>query len=221
MGYRTYIASMPKREYNKIKSLTKQEMYDFYNLKSYFEGEEPYKGVSEFGEELYEFGKYTDFEPPKKSMKHFFKKKCLQERYEENDFYTVTKEFLEYVIEHYKKKISDYYDSMLSPFYNLNNNILTPGSPSEFLKSIKVEYGVKNKYEFDFSKISYEEQESLFNIIEHVRSMRTEWACLTPYNLENGDAITTSWKYEYTIFELVRIYKSFDWKRNIMIYYGY
>lgn len=58
-------------------------------------------------------------------------------------------------------------------------------------------------------------------MIEHIRSMRTEWTCLTPYNLKNGDNITTSWKYEYAIFELVRIYKSFDWKRNVMIYYGY
>jgi hypothetical protein len=44
---------------------------------------------------------------------------------------------------------------------------------------------------------------------------------LTPYNLENGSEVTVSWKYEYTIFELVNIYKNFDWKNKIMIYYGY
>lgn len=48
-----------------------------------------------------------------------------------------------------------------------------------------------------------------------------EWLRLTPYNLDEGDEITTSWKYEYSIFELVRIYKTFDWKNNVMIYYGY
>ena len=51
--------------------------------------------------------------------------------------------------------------------------------------------------------------------------MRIEWTRLTPFNLEDGEEITTSWKYEYGIFELVRIYKSFDWKKNVMIYYGY
>ena len=33
--------------------------------------------------------------------------------------------------------------------------------------------------------------------------------------------LVSSWKYEYEVFELVRIYKTFDWKRNVMIYYGY
>jgi hypothetical protein len=39
MGYRNYIASIPKKEYNKIKSLTKQEMFDYYNLKPESDGE--------------------------------------------------------------------------------------------------------------------------------------------------------------------------------------
>ena len=42
-----------------------------------------------------------------------------------------------------------------------------------------------------------------------------------PYNLENGEQVVNSYKYEYSLFELVRIYKAFDWKNNIMIYYGY
>jgi hypothetical protein len=44
---------------------------------------------------------------------------------------------------------------------------------------------------------------------------------MTPYDLNRDDEVTTSWKYEYAIFELVRIYKTFDWKKNVMIYYGY
>lgn len=45
---------------------------------------------------------------------------------------------------------------------------------------------------------------------------------LVPFNLDDGkDEVTSSWKYEYSIFELVRIYKSFDWENNVMIHYGY
>ena len=55
----------------------------------------------------------------------------------------------------------------------------------------------------------------------HLRSMSIEWRMLTPFNLDEGDEVTTSWKFEYLIFELVRIYKTFDWENNIMIYYGY
>jgi hypothetical protein len=38
---------------------------------------------------------------------------------------------------------------------------------------------------------------------------------------ENGDQVTNSWKYEYSLFELVRIYKQFNGKENILVYYGY
>jgi hypothetical protein len=206
---------MPKKEYNKIKSMTEQQLIEFYNIEKE-EGGYWYKGVYEYGLNLYEFGKYTDFKPPKKSLKPFFKNKELMEIYNEHDFYIVTKDFLEYVIENYKKRITDYYNDMMFPFFGEKDN------PTNFLNSIKRDCYPDNNITFDFTKITQEEQNALFKIFEHVRSMRTEWTCLTPFNLKNGsDEITTSWMYEYSIFELVRIYKSFDWKTNVMIYYGY
>lgn len=216
MGYRNYIAVFPKREYNKIKSLTVDGLKKFYNIELEDDGSW-YKGVSDYGDELYEFGKYVDFNPPKKSMKPFFKDKELKRIYnDEHEFYIVTKEFLAYIIDIYKERIKKYYNDMIIPFLGNKDR------PSEFLNTIKTEYSYpNNKYTFDFSKITEEEQTALYSIIEHVRSFRTEWVQLTPYNLERGDSITESWKFEYGIFELVRIYKSFDWKKNVMIYYGY
>lgn len=103
---------------------------------------------------------------------------------------------------------------MMDPFFK---------GDKKFLESIKTEYGaeLKSNHTFDFSLITLEQQTALFEIIEHIRSMRTEWVSLIPYNLERGNEITTSWKYEYGIFELVRIYKSFDWKKNVMVWYGW
>lgn len=226
MGYRNYIGVMPKKEYNKIKSLTTQEVYDFYNLKSEYDGERPYKGVYDFGKELYEFGKYVDFNPPKGSMKNFFKKKETQQRWgDEHDFYIVTKEFLAYVIDTYNERVKTYYNKMLEPLIGERKTLYSKDNPSEFLNSIKRTFNTGDGPDyicsFDWSKITPNEMSCIVEIIEHVRNMRTEWTCLTPYNLERGDEITTSWKYEYSIFELVRIYKSFDWKKNVMIYYGY
>ena len=106
MGYRNYIGFIPKKEYNKIKYLTTEQVYDYYDLKSDDENEQPYKGVYEFGTQLYEFGKYVNFEPPKNSIKPFFKKKNTQKNWnDENDFNIVTKEFLAYIIETYKERI--------------------------------------------------------------------------------------------------------------------
>ena len=226
MGYRTYVASMPKREYNKIKSMTKDQLIEHYKIKREdYEIEEGYigMGVYDFGKELYEFGKYTDFEPPKGSLKTFFKNKELNKYYtDEHDFNIVTPEFLAYIIDSYKKIVTDYYNDMMNPFFGKKVERYDRDNPTDFLNSVNVEYDYpNNKYKFDFSLITQEEQNSLWKIIDHVRSMRTEWTAIIPYDLSRGDEVTTSWKYEYVIFELVRIYKTFDWKKNVMIYYGY
>ena len=221
MGYRTYIGVIPKREYNNIKPMTEEQLKKFYGIENE-EGEDYwYKGVYEYGKELYCFGKDADFNPPKKSMKPFFKDKKLMKRYVEYDFHIVTKEFLEYLIETYRKRVADYYNDMMTPFFGKSEDF--GENPTTFLNSIKTKYKFPNNdIVFDFSLITQEEQNALFKIIEHIRTMRPEWTHLIPYDLNDGrDEITTSWKYEDGIFELVRIYKSFDWKKNVMIYYGY
>ena len=217
MGYRTYIGSMPKEEYNKIKSMTQKELFDYYKESKDLDSEDDFHiGVYEYGQELYGFGKYTDFDPPKKSLKPFFKNKKVKSHYEEYDFHIVTKEFLAYLIQTYHEHIKVHYNDMVMPFLGEKDE------PSKFLNSIKTQYDFpENKHTFDFSQITLNEQSALFKMIEHIRSYRTEWTHLTPYNLEEGQEITTSWKYEYGVFELVRIYKTFDWKNDVMIYYGY
>ena len=94
-------------------------------------------------------------------------------------------------------------------------------APISFLTHTESFWSLFNLITETKEKTKMEEQNALYKIIEHIRTMRMEWTCLTPYDLQNGDKITSSSKYEYAIFELVRIYKSFDWKRNVMIYYGY
>lgn len=222
VGYRTYIAEMPKREYNKIKSLTREGLIE--HLKLEVDEDENYLGIGvyDFGKTLYEFGKYTDFEPPKKSLKTFFKNKELNKYFtKEHDFNIVTAEFLEYIIDGYARRIETYYNDMIMPFFNKGENKYRD-NPKDFLNSVETEYNYpNNKHTFDFSKITPEEQTSLFKIIEHIRSFRQEWNDYRPYNLKHGDEVSNSCKYEYAIFQLVKIYKSFDWKRNVMIYYGY
>lgn len=226
MGYRTYIAEMPKREYNKIKSMNKDDLVKFYDIEIDGEADNDYeswyKGVYEYGKDLYCFGKYTDFEPPKKSMKPFFKNKDLMKRYEGYDFYIVTPEFLEYLIEYYSSLVEKNYNDLLNPLLGEQTDIFTRETPSEFMKSVKTEYKYpKDKHSFDFSKITDEEQTAIFNLIQYTRSNRFEWLNDRPYDLKSGTEITSSWKYEYAVFELVNIYKNFDWKRKVMMFIGW
>ncbi len=52
----------------------------------------------------------------------------------------------------------------------------------------------------------------------HLEDMRAEWDnnfnC-RPYEI-NGECISNSWKYEYAIFEVVRIYKSVNWEKELV-----
>jgi hypothetical protein len=129
----------------------------------------------------------------------------------------VNKDFLKYIIETYKEKIRGYLGDMVKPFLDED------GYRGDFLKSVKTNYGIKeDKYEFDGSVLNKDQQNSIVNILNHIISINSEWNMLAPFNLDDGkDEVTSSWKYEYSIFELVRIYKSFDWENNVMIHYGY
>lgn len=188
MGYRNYIGFIPKREYNKIKKLTSEEFYKYKGITPDSDGD-MYFNSRELYNELYEFGKYCDFETDK-LVKPFFKNKVLQAEMDaDTELYVVGKEFLKKVIESYHEKIKTYYAKMLENFDGTHIENLT--------------------------------QTEIYEAFRHIRSMSFEWTQLTPYDLDNGDQVTDSWKYEYNIFELVRIYKSFDWKRNVMVYYGY
>ena len=64
MGYRNYIGYIPKMEYDKIKDLSKEELYSYYG--------KGYVSTCDLSiKELYEFGKYCDFELAK-FIKPFF-----------------------------------------------------------------------------------------------------------------------------------------------------
>ena len=186
MGYRNYIGSLSRKEYNKIKSLTKEELLKYKN--AHTDDDDEYICVFDLPEKkLHEFGKYCEF-GDKKFYKNFFENEELNEEYQEDDeLYIVEKDFLKHVIEFYTEKVKNIY-----------------------LELIK---GVDNT-----ESITLEKAGELF---KHIKGQSMEWNQLTPYNLESGEEITKSWKYEYNVFELVRIYKSFDWEKNVMIYYGY
>lgn len=211
MGYRNYLGSLPKKEYNKIKNLTINELFE-HNGKKWSDNSDDMDSLRVYDiayNRHYELGKYVD-EFPKGLFKPVFKNKETQKYFtNEQDFYVVQPEFVLHLIEHYTKLVKDYYKKLLNDFYD----------------------GNKSKAEFMISKnypITEQEMTSIYVLINHVREMANEWGVAgffedtLPYNtnLDNSN-IVSSWSYEYEIFELVRLYKAFDWKRNIMVYYGY
>lgn len=230
MGYRTRICKMPKEKYEEIKSMDLRTFHKKYDKDSSidFDNESideilmnAYISIGEFSEELFEFGKYTNHKPPEDSIKQFFEDSILNEIYDNSDttLKIVNKDFVKYIIDSYREKIKNYYTDMITPFYPKKFK------RSEFLESARSDYDINNdkmQYKYDFSLITQEEQNALQKMFEHIRTFSTEWTDdnFPPYNLDKGEEITTSWKFEYTIFELVRIYKEFDSKKEVFIYQG-
>lgn len=200
MGYRTYIGKIPKTEWEKITDLS---LDDLYKLKG-VDREDDYLSMTEICEELYEFGKYTEFDN-EKFYTPFFRNKETQEYYSsDHDFHIVGKDFFEHVINHYVGLIRQYFHNILKPFINEETN------------------------RFDLRGImdTSEQKMGMMDCVEYARGMAQEWGVASffddtrPFNLE-GNVITNSWKYEYSIFELVRIYKTFDWENDYLVYYGW
>lgn len=56
----------------------------------------------------------------------------------------------------------------------------------------------------------------------HIENQVMEWKTLHVVNThENTESLCQSWLYEYAIFDLVRIYKTFDWENKRMIFMGW
>ncbi len=208
MGYRNYLGSISKKEYDKVKNFNKKQLFDYLNG----DIEEDY--VCRFNiltnKSIFELGKYINLFD-KKFFKPFFLNKNVQDYYtqEQEEFFIVRKEFLKEVIKRNEQSIIDNYKSLLKPFIDKSQQ------KNDFMKLVKIDEV------FEPANLSVEEQVALYNIIKYAKNNLFEWTQLEPYNLEEGNKVTTSWKYEYAIFELVRIYKTFDWEKEIMVYYGY
>lgn len=217
MGFRNYFYTLPKKEYNKWKNISFEEL-DRLSYEKNGKGRsqedweddrcliEPWKE----GKQIYEFGKYVSFKYPEKSFKPFFKDGKLMERFSDYDLLVVNKDFFLAVINHYSENVKEYYNEMLTPIFGtLNNMNLRRGNEATFIRK------------WDFSLMTEDEKNKVMECLLHVKDMACEWEYFKhPYDLEN-DRLCKSWKYEYTIFELVRLYKTFNWNKDVLIWCGW
>ncbi len=212
MGYRNYIGSLPKKKYDEIKELSLKELFIKRGLAWNEEDpfEEDYIGPYDLVDQThYELGKYVDSFPAE-LLKPFFLDEATQKTLgDESDLWIVDKDFLLAVIEMYRDKIRKYYQDMLDPLFSED------GRPkAEFMKT-------------DGAPISTDDLSAIFKVISHVKDMGSDWGVMnpwtkgTPYKIEGSETIVDSWKFEHAIFQLVHLYKTFNWKRRVMVYYGY
>lgn len=205
MGYRHYLYAIPKKQVTEIQSCKTSE--DWCNFAENYGYEvdwnccddgsgwfSPYK----IGTELYELGKYSEIAFKLESERpSLFTSEELKGRYSDYGFALLTKDDFKAIIEAYRQKIVDWFESLLNPD---KSQITSNKLSKEERKHLEWEHEIKGKLEKWSGKY--------FDIL--------------PIDLdENRERITGAWSYEYAIFELVRLYKVFDWENNELVLVGW
>lgn len=196
MGYSHRLYLVEKKVLRQIHKMTPLEFETWAKEKGIAEDEfddEPlYVPLYCIGKEFYEFGKYyEDAIKLQHTGKPLFKNKELAKRYDHYKPFVVGQEALLLSIDGCRELIVNYYEKML------------------------------NWSDVDREE-DYKERTKEQVIEEHVKSLLSEWKTGYAYNTNNKVAtLTTSWKYEHAIFELVRLYKTTNWKKYGLIFMGW
>lgn len=205
MGYRHRFASVPTATINLVRDMTPQELEAWLrqnNSKGLCResDDEPVSFVvyDLLGQtEFFDFGKDCDWAGELISRSTpLFTNPDTQEK-TEGIVICGKNEFL-FVIEQFRLLIHNYYKKCID-------------EPIECMK-------------FHFAKTAEEWgniTETLGFEMEPEKAVKLN-AMHRPYNLDdNTDTIVSSWKFEYEIFELVRLYKTFDWENKSILFYGW
>jgi hypothetical protein len=155
--------------------------------------------------ELYEIGKAWDFDDTT-NISRFFTHEMSWEG--DMEFSIANKEFLLGIIENYKQKIISYHEDLYNYMAKLDPKVLR-------------EYKLKRIVDEEKVMPEKDSDHALDKVKEYFKEKVWEWKQLIPFDLNDSQSITTSWKFEYVIFELVRIYKTFDWENNLLIWSGH
>ena len=200
MGYRHYLYAVPKKQVAEIRTCkTIKDWIDFAKRHGYrYDEDDEWFPPYRVGKELYELGKYSEIGFKLESERpSLFTSEELKERYSDDGFSLLTKDDFKAVIEEYRQKIINWLESLL----NVDERICF----SEEL--------TKEQYQFETLKQEVQDK---------IDSWSGKYFGISPIDLdESRERITGDWSYEYAIFELVRLYKIFDWGNDDLVLVGW
>ena len=201
MSYRHRIYKFPKSFAEDCRACKTKE--DFHNIyfkyciderigKEQLEAEN-YWPLYNLGEQLFDFGDgYPNADEIYKHGDSLFNSEELKKEYFDNLPIVIDESAILCAIEWTRNTVADMYE-----------DLCREKSTSRW----------NNQNQFDRLKV-------------HVEHKASEWRnkdfpMLKPYDLTDRDCIVSSWLYEYQIFELVRIYKTIDWEKDCILFYGW
>ena len=205
MGYRHYLYALPKKQVAEIQACKTNEDWCNFAEKHGYKVDRcccndgyayvfPYR----IGTAIYELGKHSEIGCKLESERpSLFTSEELKKRYSEDGFALLTKDDFKAIIEDYRQKIVNWFQSLLNP----------------------------DKSQVTATKLSKEERKHLeweYEIRDKLNAWSGKYFGISPIDLdESRERITGDWSYEYAIFELVRVYKAFDWENNDLVLVGW
>lgn len=205
MGYRHYLYAIHKKQVAEIQACKTNddlvkvaERYCYEIDKNYCDNGSYWFTPYKIGKELYELGKHSEIGFKLESERpSLFTSDELKRRYEDYGFALLTKDDFKAVIEAYRQKIIDWLKSLLDPEDD-------PVFPSKLSKEERKHLAIKHSIE------------------DKIDSWSGKYFGISPIDLdESRERITGDWSYEYAIFELVRLYKIFDWENDNLVLVGW
>ena len=142
----------------------------------------------------------TEFWIELKHSDEDFKKeiKCLYED-SDCDYYSITKEGFKQIILAYRKRIIEYQKEALENeerIQSINDWRRSTETPETLIRGELLEW-----------ESSYVDSDG-----------ETKYFCIDL--TDNKSRISGSWKYKYAIFDMIYVYKHFDWENNLMVVFG-
>lgn len=192
MGYRHYLYQVDKKLVDQIMACKNNEEYEAV-FKSNIMGQyhDDYFPVYDLGKELFEFGKY--YENAEEMYKHG------ESLFTSEELKEIYNDFGAIVID--KSGLLCAIEWQKNRIISLYEDLLREKSQNEYMNT--------NLSQFDRLKMSANDY--------------LHWWKFGCYQLDDGKKheVASSWLYEHTIFNLILIYKTFDWEKNCIIFCGW
>jgi hypothetical protein len=205
MGYRHYFFLVDKKDVERVKDKTYDELVEIardYGVEIEDEDGESYFYFNDRKfmnkTEIYEFGKlYWDDTADRIYSKGvpLFENAETQKCFYDYCPYVMGQDAMLEAIDIYKGKIINYYKSLI-----------VDGDTKEF------------SYFYDIEPDEIKNVE----VTRHITDILYHWDRMGVIDTDlDHERISSSWMYEHQIFELVRLYKSIDWRNKCLLFYGW
>lgn len=195
MSYNYHLVALDKSIFNKIHDLTSEQFSIYLSNVNKGEKFDNFWSVV-LSRQLYDLGGLSDeiYDYIMENTDELFTQESTCEEFYDYTLKVANKNVLSEIINIYQKETQKYYQSFFKP------NVL----------------GKKSYANMSIDDIAEDRKKELFWMLYH--------HCISPtINLEENQPtiLTSSWDYEYAVFNLVHIFKTFDWEKDVLLICGW